>query len=87
MGVRFGMGMRFWLMVFFFGVGANIGCSVCLRFFFVFLVVVADIGGRWLISGGGRWLWAVAVDLRCGLLLLLLLLMIMGEKIIYYFNV
>ena len=52
MGVRFGMGMRFWLMVFFF-----------------FLVAVADIGGRWLICGGGRWLWAVAVDLRCGLLL------------------
>ena len=44
---------------------------------------MADIGGRWLISGGGRWLWAVAVDLRCGLLLLLLLLMIMGEGIIY----
>ena len=35
--------------------------------------------------GGGRWLWAVAIDLRCGLLLLLL--MIMGEGIIYYFNV
>ena len=48
---------------------------------------MADIGGRWLISAGGRWLWAVAVDLRCGLLLLLLLLMIMGEGIIYYFNV
>ena len=68
MGVRFGMGMRFWLMVFFF-----------------FLVAVADIGGRWLICGGGRWLWVVVVDLRCGLLLLLL--MIMGEGIIYYFNV
>ena len=77
--------MRFWLMVFFFGVGVDIGCSVCLSFFF--LVVVADIGGRWLICGSGRWLWAVAVDLRYGLLLLLLLLMIMGEKIIYYFNV
>ena len=63
--------------VFFFGVGVDIGCSVCLSFFF--LVAVADIGGRWL--------WAMAVDLRCGLLLLLLLLMIMGEEIIYYFNV
>ena len=79
------MGMRFWLMVFFFCVGADIGYSVYLSFFF--LVVVADIGGRWLISGGGRWLWVVAVDLRCGLLLLFLLLMIMGEGIIYYFNV
>ena len=74
------MGMRFWLMVFFFlCVGVDIGSSVCLRIFFFFLVAVADIGGRWL--------WAVAVDLRCGLLLLLLLLMIMGEGIIYYFNV
>ena len=49
--------------------------------FFFFLVAVADIGGRWLICGCGRWLWAVAVDLRCGLLL-----MIMWEGIIYYFN-
>ena len=56
-------------------------------FFFFCGVAVADIGGRWLICGGGRWLWAVAIDLRCGLLLLLLLLMIMGEEIIYYFNV
>ena len=55
--------------------------------FFFFLVAVADIGGRWLIYGGGRCLWAMAVDLWCGLLLLLLLLMIMGEGIIYYFNV
>ena len=68
-------------------VGVDIGSSVCLRIFFFFLVAVADIGGRWLICGGSRWLWAVAVDLRCGLLLLLLLLMIMGEGIIYYFNV
>ena len=81
------MGMRFWLMVFFFSVGADIGCSVCLSFFF-FLVAVADIGGRWLICGGGWWLWVVAINLRCGLLLLLLLLlMIMREGIIYYFNV
>ena len=36
MGVRFGMGMRFWLMVFFFGVGADIGYSVYLSFFFFF---------------------------------------------------
>ena len=71
--------------VFFFGIRVDIGCSVCLSFFF--LVAVADIGGRWLIYGGGRWLWAMAVDLWCGLLLLLLLLMIMGEGIIYYFNV
>ena len=28
------------------------------------MVAVADIGGWWLICGGGRWLWAVAVDLR-----------------------
>ena len=53
---------------------------------FFFWVAVADIGGRWLICGGGRWLWAVAIDLQYGLLLLLLLLMIMGEGIIYYFN-
>ena len=51
------------------------------------LVAVADIGGRWLIYGGGRCLWAMAVDLWCGLFLLLLLLMIMGKGIIYYFNV
>ena len=48
---------------------------------------MVDIGGWWLICGGGRWLWAVAVDLWCGLFLLLLLLMIMGKGIIYYFNV
>ena len=67
----------------FLGVGADIGYSVCLSVFFFFLVVlaVADIGGRWLICEGGRWLWAVVVDLRCGLL------MIIGEGIIYYFNV
>ena len=51
--------MFWWLFVLIFGVGADIGCSVCLSFFF-FLVAVADIGGRWLICGGGRWLWAVA---------------------------
>ena len=56
-------------------------------FFFFFLVAMADIGGRWLICGGGRWLWAMAVDLQCGLSLMLLLLIIMGEGIIYYFNV
>ena len=59
-------------------------CSVCLSFF---LVAMVDIGGQWLICRGGRWLWVMAVDLRCGLLLLLLLLMIMGEGIKYYFNV
>ena len=59
-------------------------CSVCLSFFFFFLVLVADIGGRWLISGGGRWLWAVAVDLRVWVVVN------DGddkEEIIYYFNV
>ena len=71
--------------VFFFCVGADIGCSVCLSFFFFFLFAVADIGGWWLICGGGQWLWTMVVDLRCGLLLLLL--MIMGDEIIYYFNV
>ena len=29
---------------------------------------MADIGGRWLLCGGGWWLWIVAVDLQCGLL-------------------
>ena len=78
------MSVRFWLMVFFFfffGVGADIGCSVCLSFFFFFffwLIAVTNIGDWWLIYRGGRWLWAVAVDLWCGLLLLLL--MIMGRE-------
>ena len=40
------------VVVFFFGGGVDIGCSVCLSFFF--LVAVADIGGRWLICGRGR---------------------------------
>ena len=35
---------------------------------------------------GGQWLWVVAVDLPCGLLMLLLL-MIIEEGIIYDFNV
>ena len=65
--------MRFGLiLVFEFGLIRLADFGVCLSFFF-FLVAVADIGGRWLICGGGRWLWAMAVDLRCGLLLLLLL--------------
>ena len=55
---------------FFFGVGANIGCNVCLSFFF-FLVAVVDIGGRWLIcevaDGCGQW----RLICGCGLLLLL----------------
>ena len=46
---------------------------------------MADIGGRWLICGGGQWLWAVAVDLRCGLLWVVV--DDNGEGIIYYFNV
>ena len=68
------MGVRFWLiLVFEFGLIGLADFGVCLSFFFIFfLVAVADIGGRWLICGGGRWLWAVAVDLWCGLLLLLL---------------
>ena len=46
---------------------------------------MADIGGRWLICGGGRWLWAMAVDLQCGLLWVVV--DDNGEGIIYYFNV
>ena len=66
--------MRFGLiLVFEFGLIGLADFGVCLSFFF-FLVAVADIGSQWLICGGGRWLWAVAVDLWCGLLLLLLLL-------------
>ena len=58
------LSLFWWLFVLIFGVGADIGCSVCLSFFF--LVVVADIGGRWLICGGGRWSWAMAgVGCRC----------------------
>ena len=41
------------------------------------------MGGRWLICGGGRWLWAVAVDLQVWVV-------VDGddtEEIIYYFNV
>ena len=65
----------------------RVGWFWCLSEFYFFLVAVADIGGRWLICGGGRWLWAVAVDLWCGLLLLLLLLFFFfGKWIIYYFN-
>ena len=66
------------------GVGADIGCSICLSFFF-FWVAVADIGGRWLICGGGQWLWAVVVDLR-----VLVVVVVDGddkEEILYYFNV
>ena len=46
--------------------------------FFFFFVVVADIGGRWLICGGGRGcgLWR----LICGCGLLLLLLMMIGRN-------
>ena len=45
---------------------------------------MADIGGRFLIYGGGRWLWAVAVDLWVWVVV------VDGddkEEIIYYFNV
>ena len=66
--------MRFGLiLVFEFGLIGLADFGVYLSFFF-FLVAVANIGGRWLICGGGRWLWAVAVHPWCGLLLLLLLL-------------
>ena len=44
---------------------------------------MVDIGGRFLICGGGWWLWAVAVDLRVWVV-------VDGddtEEIIYYFNV
>ena len=54
-------------------------------FEFFFLVAVADIGGRWLICGGGQWLWVVAVDLR-----VLVVVVVDGddkEEILYYFNV
>ena len=45
---------------------------------------MANIGGWWLICGGGRWLWAVAVDLWVWVVV------VDGddrEEIIYYFNV
>ena len=54
MGVRFGL-----ILVFEFRLIGLADFGVCLSFFF--LVAVVDIGGRWLICGGGRWLWAVAV--------------------------
>ena len=86
MGVRFGIGMRFG-MVLNRVVGYEIcGCVVCLSFFFFFffVVAVADIGGRFLICGGRRWLWAVVVDLRVWVVVN------DGDdrkEIIYYFNV
>ena len=55
------------------------------EFFFFFFVAVADIGSRWLICGGGQWLWAVVVDLR-----VLVVVVVDGddkEEILYYFNV
>ena len=48
------------------------------------MVAVADIGGWFLIYRGGRWLWAVAVDLQVWDVV------DDGddrEEIIYYFNV
>ena len=46
--------MRFGLiLVFEFGLSGLADFGVCLSFFF-FLVAVADIGGWWLICGGGR---------------------------------
>ena len=45
---------------------------------------MANIGGWWLICGGGRWLWVVAVDLWVWVVV------VDGddrEEIIYYFNV
>ena len=41
-------------------------CSVCLSFFFFFLVAVANIGGQWLICGGGRCGgWSAGVGCCC----------------------
>ena len=57
-------------------------CSVCLSFFFFFLG--SSCWYWW--SVVDQWGWPM-VDMRCGLLLLLLLLMIIGERIIYCFNV
>ena len=72
--------MRFGLiLVFEFGLIGLADFGVCLSFFF-FLVAVVDIGGRWLICGGGRWLWAVTVYLWCGLLLLLLFFFFLGSE-------
>ena len=74
------LSLFWWLFVLIFGVGANIGCSVCLSFFFL-----GSSGWYWW-SVFDLWGWPVVVGCgRCGLLLQLLL--IMGEGIIYYFNV
>ena len=51
--------------------------------FYLFIAIVANIGGRWLICWGGWWLWAVAVDLWVWV--------IVDDddrdELIYYFNV
>ena len=72
------------MFVLIFGVGADIGCSICLSF--SFLVAVADIGGRWLICGGGWWLWAVAIDLWVWVVVVVVV-DDDREELIYYFNV
>ena len=46
---------------------------------------MVDIGGRWLICGGGQWFWAVAVDLRVWVVVVVD--SDDREEIIYYFNV
>ena len=76
------LGWSGWLIL----VDRGFDCSVCLSFFFFSF---GSSGWYWwsvVDLWGGRWLWVVAIDLRCGLLLLLLLLMIMEEGKIYYFN-
>ena len=45
---------------------------------------MVDISGRWLICGGGQWLWAVEVDLRVWVVVVD---RDDREEIIYYFNV
>ena len=64
--MRFGMGsdvLFLWLWMGLTSAVVDIGCGgLCCGVFF-FFVAVADIGGQWLICGGGKWLWAVAVNL------------------------
>ena len=54
-------------------------------FFFFFGLVVADICGRWLICGGGWWLWAVAIDLWVWVVVVVV--DDDREELIYYFNI
>ena len=45
---------------------------------------MANIGGWWLICGGGRWLWAVAIDLWVWVVVVVV--DDDREELIYYFN-